>query len=82
MKRPVYVRQHEDHTEGKPSTFWVTVDRGNGKPTMVTETFFHRGNAVRAGRAVIALLNPELTIEFTYWTGRVGAMRARTERNR
>lgn len=77
--RPVYVRQHEAHPIERPSTFWVTVDRGNGKPTFVSETFFNRSNAKRSARAFIALLDPELEVTFTYWTGRVGELDYRTE---
>ena len=77
--RPLYVRQHEEHPSDKPSTFWVTMDRGNGKPTFVSETFFDRHGAKRAARAFIALLDPELTVVFSYWTGRVGQTVMRTE---
>lgn len=78
--RPIYVRQHEAHRDGWTSTYWVTVDRGNGKSTFVTETFFDRSGAKRAARSFIALMDPSLPLVFSYWTGRVGATVLRTER--
>lgn len=71
--RPVYVRQKERHAgNGSPATFWVSVDRGNGKPTFVSETFFDRNNANRAARSFIALLDPHLDVVLLRWVGTVG----------
>lgn len=78
--RPIYVRQHENHPVDGAATFWYTVSRGNGQPTLTSETFSARSKAIRAARATIVLFDPERVVEFTYWTGRFGAMSAQTER--
>lgn len=70
--RPVYVRQKENHEPGTTPTFWASVDRGNGKPTWVSETFFDRNGAKRAARALIALIGPDVPVVFSYCAGEVG----------
>lgn len=77
--RPIYVRQHENHPVERASTFWYTVSRGNGQPTLTSETYRERSKAIRAARRTISLFDPELKVQFTYWTGRVGAMATQTE---
>ncbi|GAS98851.1 Gp62 [Mycolicibacterium canariasense] len=78
MKRPIFVRQQENH-DVSPPTYWYTVDRGNGQPTLVSETYVDRSGAIRAARATIALFDPRITVQFSYWRGRVGEMRYRLE---
>lgn len=80
MNRPIYVRQHENH-DVSPPVFWYTVGRGNGQPTLTSETYRERSKAIRAARSTIALFDPARVVEFTYRTGRYGAMAAKTERH-
>ena len=77
--RPIYVRQQENHPVDAESTFWYTVGRGNGQPTLTSETYRERSKAIRAARGTIALFDPERDVVFTYWAGRVGEMQTRTE---
>lgn len=83
VMRPVYVKQHEAHLEGWTSTHWCTVERGNGKPTWVSETFCDRAGACRAAKNFIALLDPAIPVEFWRWVGPMsGESRLVTERIR
>lgn len=82
MKRPIYVRQDENHPDGAPATFWYTISRGNAQPTLTSETYSERSGAVRGARGTLDLLSDRYTVVFSYWTGRVGEMELRTERLR
>jgi hypothetical protein len=81
VKRPLQVKQHEEHDGWGFSTFWYTVCHANGNVLLTSETYPSRRNAVRAARAFIAAIDPA-PVRLSYWVGRFGAMEMRVERVR
>ena len=79
MKRPLRIKQDENHNYGAPDQYWYTVQSGaNGATLLTSETYPSRRNAIRAARSFIAAIEPT-QVEFSYWTGRVGQMEFRQE---
>ena len=78
MKRPgLYVRQSENGA----GDFWLVVKSPNGRILATSEMYTRRRDAIRAARSFIRLVAP-VSVEFSYWAGRVGSMEMRIERIR